>query len=235
MTKIVNIVSGEKYDVYIGRAGHGHDGYYGNPYKLEREEDREIVLEKYRKYFFQRLAEDTHFKIKIGNLQNKVLGCFCKPKLCHGDIIKDYLDNKDKYDKDMETKIYVGPTKKYRIAVVGSRNYNNKEKIYEYLDAKLDKIDFIISGGCPSGGDNIAQQYAKDRGLTILIHYPNWQKDGRGAGFKRNRKIVEDCDVLIAWTTGSAGTQNSIDLANKLNKKVIIHNVEPDPIETPNA
>ena len=29
-TKIVNIKSGKPYDIYIGRSGHGKDGYYGN-------------------------------------------------------------------------------------------------------------------------------------------------------------------------------------------------------------
>lgn len=26
-------------------------------------------------------------------LKGKILGCFCKPKACHCDIIKEYLDN----------------------------------------------------------------------------------------------------------------------------------------------
>jgi hypothetical protein len=30
---------------------------------------------------------------KIEELKGKVLGCFCKPNACHGDVIKEYLDN----------------------------------------------------------------------------------------------------------------------------------------------
>lgn len=32
-TRVVNIYK-EKYDVYIGRAGRGENGYFGNPYQL---------------------------------------------------------------------------------------------------------------------------------------------------------------------------------------------------------
>ena len=117
--------------------------------------------------------------------------------------------------------------KKKRVAVVGSRNYNNHAEIFKYLNSKIDKIGHLVSGGCPSGADNIAQIFAKERGLSITIHYPDWST-GKSAGFARNRKIVEDCQVLIAFTTGSKGTQNSIDLATKLGKKVIIHKVEAD-------
>jgi hypothetical protein len=112
MTKVINIKSKELYDVYIGRAGQGQDGYFGNPYILGKDGSREEIMEKYRKYFFQRMCEDTHFRIKIENLENKILGCFCKPEACHGDIIKDYLDNKEKYRKDLEIQVYVGPSPK---------------------------------------------------------------------------------------------------------------------------
>ncbi|MDO8610080.1 MAG: SLOG family protein [bacterium] len=121
---------------------------------------------------------------------------------------------------------------KKRVAVVGSRDYNDKFEIFKYLDTKIDKIGHLVSGGCPTGADSIAQIYAKERGLSITIHYPNWDKDGKGAGFIRNKRIVEDCDILIAWHANqSKGTQNSITLAQKLGKKVIIHNVEPDNLE----
>lgn len=47
---------------------------------------------RYRKYFYHRLSTDKEFRKRIGNLQGKTLGCFCKPDPCHGDIIKEYLD-----------------------------------------------------------------------------------------------------------------------------------------------
>ena len=90
-TRVVNIRK-ETCDVYIGRAGHGKDGYFGNPFRLEVTMARGSTLDRYRKYFYHRLGTDDEFRKRIGKLQGKTLGCFCKPNPCHGDIIKEYLD-----------------------------------------------------------------------------------------------------------------------------------------------
>jgi hypothetical protein len=92
MTKIVNIYK-EPYDVYIGRAGNGRDGYFGNPYILVDESFREVILERYKRYFINRINTDAEFKYKVKELKDKRLGCFCAPKRCHGHIIAEYLDN----------------------------------------------------------------------------------------------------------------------------------------------
>lgn len=91
-TKVVNIFK-EPYDVYIGRAGKGQDGYFGNPFKLEKGEPRGSTLVKYEEYFLKRMLNDAEFKERVLSLKGKTLGCFCKPNECHGDIIKKYLDN----------------------------------------------------------------------------------------------------------------------------------------------
>lgn len=91
MTKVVNLKHA-KYDVYIGRAGRGQDGYFGNPIKLLNNETRGSTLDRYRIYFYNRIETDPEFKEKIHALKGKTLGCFCNPYPCHGDIIKEYLD-----------------------------------------------------------------------------------------------------------------------------------------------
>ena len=90
-TRVVNIRQ-EDYDVYIGRAGRGMDGYFGNPFRIEPGMARGDTLKKYREYFYDRLRTDIEFRNRIHALQGKTLGCFCKPYPCHGDIIKEYLD-----------------------------------------------------------------------------------------------------------------------------------------------
>lgn len=90
-TKVVNLYK-EPYDVYIGRSGKGMEGTFGNPFPLKKGEDPGETLEKFKEYFYNRLEEDKDFKNKVDQLKGKTLGCFCKPKPCHGDIIKQYLD-----------------------------------------------------------------------------------------------------------------------------------------------
>lgn len=91
LTKVVNLrVS--PYDVYIGRQGKGQDGYFGNPYVLYSEEDRLRIALDYESWFYLRLKIDPIFKSKVHSLKGLTLGCFCKPKICHGDVIADYLN-----------------------------------------------------------------------------------------------------------------------------------------------
>ena len=72
-TRVVNIRK-ESCDVYIGRAGQGKDGYFGNPFRLEATMTRGGTLDRYRKYFYYRLSTDEKFRRRIGELQGKTLG-----------------------------------------------------------------------------------------------------------------------------------------------------------------
>jgi hypothetical protein len=72
--------------VYIGRPN-----YFGNPFPLKSEKDRDSVYTEYRNYFYRRLFYDTEFRAQILALHNKVLVCYCKPKRCHGDVIVEFL------------------------------------------------------------------------------------------------------------------------------------------------
>lgn len=83
----------------------------------------------------------------------------------------------------------------------------------------------IVSGGCPKGGDRFAEMIAKEWGLTITIHYPDWKGvAGKAAGFVRNTQIAEDCDVLIAVVSSdrTGGTEDTIKKAKKLGKKIVL-------------
>ncbi len=82
-----------KYDKYIGRAGDGESGYFGNPFKLAHESLRTEVLAKYRKYFYERIERDKFFKARVLDLRGQRLGCFCHPQMCHGDVIAEYVNN----------------------------------------------------------------------------------------------------------------------------------------------
>ena len=98
-TRVVNLRK-EPYDVYIGRAGRGEDGYFGNPCVIGKEcyvcgrvhTDGGSTLECFQAYFLVRLASDVHFYQAVERLRGQTLGCFCKPKPCHGDVIKQYLN-----------------------------------------------------------------------------------------------------------------------------------------------
>jgi hypothetical protein len=91
MTEVVNLYK-DAYDVYIGRAGHGQDGYFGNPVSLQNCSSRHECLEKFRDYFKNRIVTDPVFCSRVEMLRGKKLGCFCMPETCHGMIIVEHLE-----------------------------------------------------------------------------------------------------------------------------------------------
>jgi hypothetical protein len=90
-TRVVNLRR-EPYDVYIGRPGHGQDGYFGNPFPVRLGMGRGTALVKYTSWFLARIESDPEFRRRVLSLRGKVLGCFCKPAACHGDVIAEWVD-----------------------------------------------------------------------------------------------------------------------------------------------
>lgn len=91
---------------YIGRAGQGQNGYFGNPVKRgwvcrecrQRHMQNGDTLPCFAKYFHKRLMVEPDFKEAVLQLKGAELGCFCKTKSgvgnpCHGDIISLWLNN----------------------------------------------------------------------------------------------------------------------------------------------
>lgn len=114
-----------------------------------------------------------------------------------------------------------------KLAVVGSRSFNDYELLKTKLDAihnTVKPITLIISGGA-NGADSLAERWAKENAISTKIFFPDWNKYGKKAGYLRNIEIVKNADVVIAfWDGQSKGTLHSINLAKQLNKplKVVL-------------
>lgn len=109
------------------------------------------------------------------------------------------------------------------LGVVGSRGFNDYDLMKKELDKinKISKIGLIISGGA-NGADKLAEKYAVENGIKTIIFLPEWDKyPGKSAGPIRNRKIVENSDMVIAFWDGiSKGTLSSINIAKELDTKL---------------
>ena len=68
----------EKYDVYIGRPSK-----WGNPFTIGIHGTREQVIQMYRDWIYTQ----PHLMNSLHGLKGKVLGCWCSPKECHGDVL----------------------------------------------------------------------------------------------------------------------------------------------------
>ena len=102
------------------------------------------------------------------------------------------------------------------MAIIGSRSFNDKHKLeLAILELNLD-IDTVISGGA-TGADSLGEEWAKNQGIKVELHLPEWAKYGRAAGIIRNKAIIESCDFCLAfWDGKSKGTYSSIELCKRL-------------------
>lgn len=125
--------------------------------------------------------------------------------------------------------------KAIKLAVIGSRSFDDKNRLFAMLDKNIDRIEMIVSGGA-KGADSLAHQWAQERGVPCLIFYARWHSlDGdydRGAGFKRNHKIIDTADrVLAFWDGESRGTAHSMSIAKHKNKPIKVITFSPQPKE----
>jgi hypothetical protein len=74
----------EQFDVFIGRPGR-----WGNPFILGRDGDRQEVIEKYRAWL---RTQPQLVERARRELAGRVLGCYCAPLTCHGDILAAIAD-----------------------------------------------------------------------------------------------------------------------------------------------
>jgi hypothetical protein len=80
----------EPFDVYVGRGSK-----WGNPYSHKEGtlaekvvNSRSEAVKKYEEY----LLSNDELMSSLSELKGKTLGCWCKPKSCHGDILLKYAN-----------------------------------------------------------------------------------------------------------------------------------------------
>jgi len=84
MCKVVHCKK-EPYDVYIGRPSK-----WGNPFSHKKDtlaefrvSTRDEAIRKYGEW----LLKQPHLMNQLHELRGKILGCWCNPKACHGDLL----------------------------------------------------------------------------------------------------------------------------------------------------
>lgn len=61
---------------------------WGNPFVIGKDGTREEVIAKYRAW----VLEQPHLMAQVGSLRGKVLGCWCAPQACHGDVLAELAE-----------------------------------------------------------------------------------------------------------------------------------------------
>ena len=79
--RIVNLRT-QPYDVFIGRPSK-----WGNPFAVGRDGTREQVIRMYEVH----LRHNPRLLADLPELVGKVLGCYCAPLPCHGEVLLKLL------------------------------------------------------------------------------------------------------------------------------------------------
>lgn len=101
MITVGNAKHGIPGGIYIGRAIKCWPASpLANPFHIGPGQNRDKVLAHYREWLLERIeAGDTPIIKELGRIKalskegDVRLVCWCKPKRCHGDIIRDVLES----------------------------------------------------------------------------------------------------------------------------------------------
>ncbi|MCK4653960.1 MAG: DUF2493 domain-containing protein [Candidatus Cloacimonetes bacterium] len=108
-----------------------------------------------------------------------------------------------------------------KLAVIGSKEFTDYEKLVSILDKEKD-VSMIISGGA-LGTDTHAKQYSSQNKIKFLEFPPDYKKYGDKAKYIRDKLVVEHCDKIIAFWDGKCeGTKYTMDYGKKIGKPVKI-------------
>ena len=130
-----------------------------------------------------------------------------------------------------------------KVAIIGSRRYENKRKIKEFI-FKLREAwgtgTTIVSGGCKQGADKYTKKYTLELGLQYEEYPPFHEvhslfcplpesRYGKPYSVKnfhvRNKIIAGTSDIIVAFIpeeVEAKGTTNVLEYAKKFDKKRII-------------
>jgi hypothetical protein len=107
-----------------------------------------------------------------------------------------------------------------RILVCGGREYANRTRVYQILDAVKVKYPelLIIQGDC-RGADRMAGDWATSRKVPMEVYPALWEQHGKSAGPKRNQQMLDTgIDAGIAFHSNIAESRGTADMVRRLKK-----------------
>ena len=107
-----------------------------------------------------------------------------------------------------------------KIAIVGSRHFADPDRVVEYVKSLPPRASIIT--GSASGVDAAATKAAREKGIPVQVMPASFEElADPGKGAARNQRLVDACDVLVAfWDGGSKGTRATVERALDSGKEV---------------
>src|SRR3990167_6985013 len=112
-----------------------------------------------------------------------------------------------------------------RILVCGSRDWPDADMIRHILEQQ--PAGSVIVHGGARGADQMGGNIAKGLGFAVEEYPADWQRNGRAAGYMRNKQMVDSKpDLVLAFSyRSSKGTAHTIDLARQAGIKARVFTI----------
>ena len=107
-----------------------------------------------------------------------------------------------------------------KVGIVGSRHYKEPARVIEYVRSLPPRASIIT--GSASGVDAAATKAARENGIAVQVMPASFEEmaDASKAA-ARNQRLVDACDVLVAfWDGSSKGTRATVERALDSGKEV---------------
>jgi hypothetical protein len=106
---------------------------------------------------------------------------------------------------------------KMKLIVAGGRDYTDKFcSTLNYRIGRMSEPVTEVVCGMAKGADRVGFEWAVMNDIPVARFPAEWDKWGKGAGYRRNAEMAKYADALLAfWDGESKGTKHMIDLANK--------------------
>jgi len=107
-----------------------------------------------------------------------------------------------------------------RVAIVGSRHFSDPDRVTEYINGLPPRASIIT--GSSSGVDATATKAARTRGLAVQVLPASFDEMADASkSAARNQRLVDACDVLVAfWDGSSKGTRSTVERAMDSGKEI---------------
>ena len=107
-----------------------------------------------------------------------------------------------------------------KVAIVGSRHFGEPARVADYVRSLPPRASIIT--GSASGVDAAATKAARERGIPVRVLPASFDEMGDpGKAEERNQRLVDACDVLVAfWDGSSKGTRATVERALDSGKEV---------------
>lgn len=127
-----------------------------------------------------------------------------------------------------------------KLAIIGSRKYNNKNRIHKIVKEYIKNYDITIVSGGAIGADSLAKEIALEEKITYIEFPPIHSKWNQYCFhpleyysktynvknyWLRNKEIIDFSDHILAFVikgVEAKGTLGTVQMAKELNKKVIL-------------